>query len=165
MPCRLMACCLLFLLSACTGTRIPSAPAVPIAEVMAEMKIGAARTFDACSWLPGSAGFSPPVPVLLRTGGQILLMGQAVQWGRYDVGSGTFNVARKIPFEHIRSVSLAQKKDQRLIVVEGRDGRFDSFGVQKARAAHKTVPEFDPASTAEVYRALLAQMGLSTALQ
>ena len=161
---RLMACCLLLLLSACTGARNPSVPAVPIAEVMAEMQVGAARTFDACSWLPGSAGFSLPVPVSPRTDGQILLMDQAVQWGRYDVGAGTFNVARKIPFEQIRSVSLAQKNDQRLIVVEDRDGRFDSFGVQKAKAMHKTLPEFDPASTSDVYRVLLAQMGLSTVL-
>ncbi len=160
MPYRLFSCCLLVLLSACTGARTPSTPGVPIAKVAAGIQVGAARTFDACIWLPDSAGFSLSVPVVARTGGQLLLMDQAVQWGRYDLGTGLFKVTKKIPFKQIRSVSLAQKNDQRLIVVEGIDGRFDSVGVQKMRVDRKPFPEFDPAITTEAYRVLIAQLGL-----
>jgi hypothetical protein len=137
-----------------------SAPGVPIAEVATNVQLGTARSFDACTWLPGSAGFSQAVSVPLRPGGQLLLMDHAVQWGRVGLGSSSFTVGRKIPFEQIRSVSLAQKSDQRLIVVEGNDGRFDSFGCARMASRRGALPEFDPVITSDAYRALLAQMGL-----
>ncbi|MDO8299657.1 hypothetical protein [Lacisediminimonas sp.] len=165
MHCRLAACvstyvCLPALLCACTSVGMPSVPGVPIAEVVADLQRGTARSFDACTWLPGSAGFSLSSSAPVKVGGQLLLMDHAVQWGAYDLRFGSFRVSRKIPFEQIRSVSLAQKSGQSLIVVEGNDGLFDTFGCDRIGARRGALPAFDPAITSDAYRVLLAQMGL-----
>ena len=154
----LMAGCMTVVLVGCGTPSTRPADAIAIDAVTREIRSGTAHSFDRFAWLPGSVGFRL-ADAAVNADGQLVLTHDALHWGRFDTASGWYRVARKIPLNQIRSVSLAQSDAQRLIVVEGPDGKFDSFGVIRHRGARKVTTESDPVQTSHAYRLLLAQMG------
>lgn len=127
---------------------------VSVAEVSADVRMGAARSFEHCTWYPGAAGFSfsrsPARPL-----GQLVLREDALLWGDYDMARSVFKVARRIPYDQMKVVHLAQKAGRNLLVIESADGTLDSFAIKHpSKAGGPPRLEPDPAATAEAWRFL-----------
>jgi hypothetical protein len=150
----------LLALTGCTTVAKPTDNVVPVAEVTTDVRTGAARSFDDCTWYPGAAGFSRPPDAAVRPLGQLVLREESLLWGQYDMAQSLFRVARRIPFKQIKTVSLAQKAGRNMLVLESVDGGLDSFAIEHPSSEKGRANEPDPAATAEAWRFLRTLLGL-----
>jgi hypothetical protein len=147
------------LLGGCAAPGKAPGNVLSVAEVSADVRVGAARSWEDCTWYPGSAGFSfsstPARPL-----GQLVLREDALLWGDYDMANSVFRVARRIPYAQVRVIHLAQKAGRNMLVVESADGRLDSFAIEHPSKGRAPVLEPDPAATADAWRFLRGLLGL-----
>lgn len=109
---------------------------------------GSIRLAVASVWLPSTSGFGQ-VGAVLRRDGLLVLTDQSVSW-QFRSSTGLYRTARRIALADIRVVALAESGVDRLIVIQGQDYRYDSFGV--TRRDGKAV---DPEATVQTYQTLL----------
>ena len=146
------------LLTACAGAPRPGPEPVSAAEVVADIRAGAARSFDHCSWLPGSSGFSL-APQGTRRSGQLVVMDDALLWGAFDLARGHFRPQLRIPFTSIRSIALARQGTDRMLSVES-EGRVDSFYIEQRPAPAPGRLAIDADATTQAYLFLRKMLGL-----
>jgi hypothetical protein len=160
--CRFLVACLgaiPFALAGCAGTGKAPENVVSVSEVRADVRVGAARSFEHCTWYPGAAGFSrSSLPA--RPLGQLVLREDALLWGDYDMARSVFRVARRLPFSQVQAVYLAQRGEQNMLVVESANGALDSFAIEHPPGQGVRTAQPDPAATREAWRFLRTLLGL-----
>jgi hypothetical protein len=109
---------------------------------------GPIRLSAAGVWLAAASGFGP-TGTLQKAEGRLVFTDNSVLW-QYRTLGGLYRTAHRVPFVDIRSVALAESGVDRLIVLQGQDYRYDTFGL--VRSDEK---ELDPLATVRAYRTLL----------
>lgn len=160
--CRLPAAWLAAMVSAlggCAGAGKTPENVMSVSEVSADVRLGAARSFEHCTWYPGAAGFSRSI-LAARPLGQLVLREDALLWGDYDMAKSVFRVARRIPFDQVQAVHLAQRGEQNMLVVESANGALDSFAIEHPPRQGVKTAQPDPAATREAWGFLRTLLGL-----
>lgn len=151
---------ILVTLGGCGTAGKPAGNELPVAQVASDVRAGAARSFDDCTWYPGAAGFSRPASAPVRPLGQLVLREDALLWGQYDMAQGVFKVGRRIAFGDIKTVWLARKADGRMLVLESMDGTLDSFAIEHPGKVKGGAVEADGGATEEAWRFLRGALGI-----